>query len=787
MRISEERKPGNVIRGAVAGCLFLVLFSLTAFASETLSLSVTYGYRNTAKNGQMLPVTIGFSSTVPESISGYVVIESDGNGASLSYTFPVEIPEGDSVQKYTVTLPGNLSGREGDRLRVSVMDDLGEILGQETVSVTYHGNGDDVLIGILSEDLESLLYFGNTALPGGVSTKTVTLNPADLPEDAEGLSQLDMIVISAFDLSRLSPESVSAIYEWTLSGGTLLFGAGSRSFSFSAFQEYLEDVELSLGRFEEMDLGMEYSETGPDGAVKRLYIRPVIWEGSSRLFDNGDTALIHYSESGNGRIGIAVCDLCSLSGFCLEHPAFTEDLLSALIGDRKTFLRKEPEEEALLTNTYRKDRIPSLFGYAVIAVLYVLFCGPLLYHLLKEKGLGIFYMPGTVMLSALFVLILFLASQKTRIEEPYIDYGAILFDDGSGEDPELTAVIRTGTPEKRPVTIELPGSLSVRPVEVYGDVSVTGGKKRMLAFTGQQQFEENIISLGGQGEAISDGPVLRADLRRKGISFSGSLVNISEIYLRDAVLVAGGETVFLGDLAPGQEAYLEACKALYGPVSEAIQKEGQAAAHENDPVQKAALLRRALDGIYLTDPGEVFVTAFADPYTPSFLRESRYTLRGETLFVFTEPVSESTEEKGYLNVLCDPVTVVSGTDDAETNSVTTDATTVLTYSLGNGYEIGSMRFVGLSEELAGGNLRAFSGQVSIYNYEEGGYDLLDAGVEFLSGRELGPYLSPANNITLRYMPDSGDGEEVRMVLPAPYVTRTAPVTEPWSEMTPEES
>ncbi len=786
MRISEERKPGNGIRGAVAGCLFLVLFSLTAFAQETLSLSVTYGYRNTAKNGQMLPVTIGFSSAYPESIPGYVVIESDGEEASLSYTFPVEIPAGDSVQKYTVTLPGNLSGGGGDRLKVSVMDDLGEILGQETVSVTYHGNGDDVLIGILSDDLESLLFFGNTALPGNVSTRTVTLNPADIPEDAEGLSQLDMIVISSFDLGRLSRESVNAIYEWTLSGGTLLFGAGSRSFSFSAFQEYIDDVELSAGRFEEMDLGMEYSETGPDGAIKRLYIRPVSWEGSSKLFDNGESALVYYNESGSGRIGIAVCDLCSLSGFCLEHPAFTEDLLSALIGDRKMFLRKEPEEEALLTNTYRKDRIPSLFGYTVIAVLYVLFCGPLLYHFLKEKGLGIFYMPGTVMLSALFVLILFLASQKTRIEEPYIDYGAILFDNGTGEGPELTAVIRTGAPEKRPVTVELPGSLSVRPVEVYGDVSVTGGKKRMLAFTGQQQFEENIISLGGQEDNNSEGTVLRADLRRKGISFSGSIVNTSDIFFRDAILIAGGETVVLGNLAPGEEAYLEACKALYGPVKEALLRESADSSHENDPVQKKALLRRALEGIYLTDPGEVFVVAFADSYTPSFLRESRYLLTGETLFVFTEKVSGSTEEKGYINALCDPVTVVSGTYDAETNSVTTDATTVLTYSLGNGYEIGSMRFVGLSEELSGEKLCPFSGQVSIYNYEEGGYDLLDAGVEILSGRELGPYLSPANNITLRYMPDPGDGEEVRMVLPAPYVTRTAPVTEFRSEMTPEE-
>lgn len=773
----KKRRTGSFRAGTVFCLLFALLFSLKAFAADGISMSVTYGYRDTAKNGQFLPVTITFENTLGDPVDGYAVMEVPGKDGTLSYTYPVSIPEGTSNRKFTVTVPEANQETSGTLFKVCLMDDQGEVFIEKEVPVSYHGDGRDILCGILSDDMESLLYFGNVSLGGNLSTKTVTLNPADIPEDAGGLSQLDMIVISAFDLSRLSGTVAEAIGEWALDGGTLVLGTGSR-FTKGGFRDLLSGLTLSGGRYEDFDMGMEYSFSGPDGAVIPLFLRPLTWDGASPLFEHGDTPLLLYKETGKGRICVAACDLCDIAGFCAEHPGFSEDLAAGLFGpkgmSRLTNSMSSPEERTEsaeeLTNTFTAEKIPALSGYVAIAILYILITGPVLYAVLRNKGLGIFYMLGVIMLSAVTGLLVWILSDSTRIREPYIAYGMILSDDGSASGV-LTAdgAIRIGSPEKKALTLELSGETDVRPATVSGDISLASGKTRMLALTGQDPFEENLFFLEGPEE--SDALSLETHLYRDGLSFSGTVKNTGICGLHEVMLVACGEGIRIGELPAGEAVTLRGQEPLFGPVSNLCAFNLSSEQRGAKEKQQAELLDRFFKDRGQFSENDVFLLAFTEDYVPGVLRSSAFSYEGTVLYAVKAEVGTPLGTSYYVNSLAKDTPESSGSYDALTNTVSGTASTVLTYSLGNGSRIRSVNLRGLSESVSDGSLSSFRGQISIYNYINGAYDLIDAGKTSFSEEELGPYLSPANTMSLRFIPDEENNEDVKMYLPVPFIER----------------
>ena len=360
MRISEGRK--KTVK--VCLCLLALMFAMPFISfADGLSMSVTYGYRNTAKSGQLLPVTVEIENDTQEEYDGYAVTEIyGGDGSTLTYTFPSFVVTGSNSFKYTVTIPDGYSSENGDRLRVFFTDDSGEKLAQKDVEVFYHGSGQDVLCGILSENREKLLYLGNVSLGNSLSTKTVTLNPADIPADAEGLSQLDIIVISDFDTRQISDEAAETVIEWVRNGGTLLLGTGGTVSPIGGFSDFIGKISIAPALFRKTDMGMQYSASGPDGACITLPTRRITWEEADESYGQGEVPLFLMRDFGSGRICVASCDFCDLCDFGSGHPEFTEDLLNAVFGNAGLARMKSQSssaEERLstsekLTNTYKK-------------------------------------------------------------------------------------------------------------------------------------------------------------------------------------------------------------------------------------------------------------------------------------------------------------------------------------------------------------------------------------------------------------------------------------------------
>ena len=60
--------------------------------------------------------------------------------------------------------------------------------------------------------------------------------------------------------------------------------------------------------------------------------------------------------------------------------------------------------------------------------------------------------------------------------------------------------------------------------------------------------------------------------------------------------------------------------------------------------------------------------------------------------------------------------------------------------------------------------------MSMYNYQTGGYDLIDSGKTEFTEAEIAPYMSPENAVMVRYLPDENAEDGSVMFLPVPMIT-----------------
>jgi len=755
----------------------------TASADSGIRLKIDYGYRNTAKTGQLLPVTITIDNQSGEQTDGFLSVDIPGKDGSISYTTSIRIPVGTTALKRTVTIPDGITAGDGDRLAARLFDDSGAEIASAECTVTYLGSGREVFCGILSDDQQNLLYLGNVSLGEGLSTRVVTLNPADLPENEDGLNQLDIILTSSIDLNRLSETTVKAVMDWVESGGTLIIGTGDTRSPLGAFRTLIGNPELGLVGNMEVDMGMQYSTTGPDGAVLTLPVRSVSWDGAKTILESGERDLVLRKEFGKGSVCITAYDLCMLKTFCSEHPAFTQDLLTAAVGQTGlarisgSLLSSEERLKASveMTNTYDESRIPGMTRFAAVAVLFVLLAGMGLYHVLASRGLGTYYMLGVLILSTAFALLLWISSSSTGITGPFIRYGVITEFSVSEEGAVKTGMkgyIDLQSNSVSPVTLELPEDCMVRPVITNGAVSVTTGKKKMLAVTGQKQFETNIFQVEQKTEDRSVSLPLHVELNLGENGYSGTVANTGTVELSGLALLVRGEIFCLGKLKPGEKCSFGSETSLRGPVLLGGLVSSVLAEQEKDA--KYALQRNSLrtgffrENVSLSE-GKALILGFAENYRPSFLERTEYDTEGSSMFVMEIPVPAAGAQDAFLILPETDPRVVSGSYDASTGCLKGSGATILEYSLGSGYQLNGIRLESLSAELEGKGVTAFTGQISMYNYSTGSFDLVDAGKIRWSVAELKPYLSPANNLTLRFLPDEERKGSLPVYLPRLYV------------------
>ena len=340
-------------RGAV---LFLVLLLVlvsgfftisTAAATQAgletpVTMEISYGFGDTARADRYLQVNVTLENQTDAAFRGSLrILTTESSLEVYQYEYPTGLLAGEKKTQ----LLGLPLGVKTDQLFVSLIDEKGTEILKKRLKLNISSDITESFVGVFSDTPEQLQFLDEVGIHyGSIKTKQVLLDAATAPQDLLGYDQMDLILVSDYDLNRLSEAQYQALDGWVKAGGTLLLGGGERC------QETLgrfatELLEHAPGFLPEgrVNLGMEYAVQGPEDAVLTLPCAEVDLKNGSSLMQGDQFPILSYVNRKKGRIVVAAFALDEIRTFCEEHPAFTEKFYTLVLGESKTEERSQME------------------------------------------------------------------------------------------------------------------------------------------------------------------------------------------------------------------------------------------------------------------------------------------------------------------------------------------------------------------------------------------------------------------------------------------------------------
>lgn len=800
--MKERRKSTNkgvchyliILAAMVLGVLYIPA-QVNAAVPETntpYTMDVSYGFNDTAKGDRYLKVAVFLKNQGQTSFSGDIEILTTTSSLEVyRYDYPVSIEAGEETTEiHYIPL-----GIKAEQMFVSLVGPSGEQVLKKRVKLNVGSDITDSFMGVFSDRPERLEYMDQAGLHyGSIRISQVYLDNETAPDDPKGYDQLDLILVSDYDLNRLSDKQHMALNHWVENGGTLLIGGGERyrqtmgRFADEILKPPFQEPELT-----NVNLGEEYSQNVPQDEVMELICADLSLKNGSTLIQGDGLPLLSYTHKKKGRIVAAAFDLGDIGSFSAAHPAFLEKFLTLSLGQNRVDALAQAEYYGFsrlyfavqgLINTGDTARLPGIFLYSAVIIVYLLLIGPGIYLCLKKRAIRRFYIPAVAACAIVFTGIIYMMGYNTRFKGPFFTYATIV-NTSDGRSEEVT-YINVRSPYNKPYAVQLNPEYTVRPVtkSYYYDAMNT------IKFTGEENYKTNLKFRDDWTEirvrdTVAFTPKLfllekqRQQTGQVGIegsitvlgrSLEGKIVNHFEHRLEDAVLLLYGRAVYLGDLEPGQEVDLAEKEVMNYPLSYSFalaqQMTGADQFEQTDidnPDYMQAQGRSRFLSFYLEESlsvgytPEARVVAFSpDTDKQEFLYNGEFTTEG--IKMVTAGIETDQEQDGmiYRTVLEQRPNVISGNYSFEYNSMYTGETAeplILEYSLGNDLELLRLDFVTLSPSFINNPkypyLSAFEGEMSFYNYNTGRNDAVEIK-ESYSAEELAPYLSPSNTITIKY-------------------------------------
>lgn len=774
-------------------CL-LLLFSMRGYA-DTVDLSVTYGYQNTAKAGRRLPLSIGIENHQESTFSGYIhvyMVESEDSVYEYRYQKIVEGGSSDTLN-VTVSLSSGIS-----QLLVTAEDREGHTLGSRRIGLDVAGSDVELIIGIISDHPEALSYLNDVGINNGIlRTRSVILPVDDLPDSENELDQLDVLLISDFSMKSIRKNEAEVIAQWVRDGGILLLGTGARgedalSPYYAAYlRTALQPVEMSL------EMGTTYHE-GENWPLLSLTASPVHIKGGQEVMLSDGMPIVSEVSEGAGIVAISGYDFCDLTRFATDQSGYIDQLFSAILGKtRLENLSVTASERSLarywnvqeLMNLSDLRKVPQPILYAVILAAYVLLIGPGLYFFMREREVLRMYRPGVLLVTAMTIILVYVMGLGTRFMGPFLT--CVRLKNISADSVDETDYLNLRSPYFRSYELPVKTEYDVYPIlkgaDFTGDIqgllssedyvshtSIDNGReKKTITIQNAAPFAARYFELHNN-MPNADGS-FQSDIHFADGSVHGTLTNGTAYDLSDAALLIYGKVIRIGRLDAGASFDLGHCEVVNVPVGDSR----KIAASVTSGTWQGLLryyLTNSLSG-YFSDARIVGCVRENPEKQPlDFTEQTDIDSYGFTMVVSSLPLSTRVGDVYSYSALSTDPKIQSGDYDATENTVASAWPTTLEYHLGEGSDITSLTIESLSADDAGdaksiGSMRPFRGSMSFYNYATGGFDVIDVGNGVLTRAQLDSYLDEDNVLIVRYTSsEENAGIDERCYLPMLTVT-----------------
>ncbi|MFV0344123.1 MAG: hypothetical protein ACK5JH_14760 [Anaerocolumna sp.] len=451
--------------------LFILSFILKVTAAEEkdIEISVNYGFDQSVKYGRYIPVNITIKNH-GEDFLGTVMAYASKVDYNVAYEKEIKV-QGNETLEVTMTIP--VLDNSG-YLYVKVFDQHKHEIINNVIALQFDNYDKLMYVGVLSDKFDALDYLN---LYGA---KVFALDQTVIPEDKLGLDLLDVLVINQYESTDLNESQVEAILEWVEEGGNLVLGTGeyeqevlsafskelgisalhkdnSLTFTFGTDKGSLKNLSGKILDYEEnrrvyleniksqnkmlASYGLKpFTTIEPQRSLwtkeelNKLNVDYITKTVSKLQISGGFDVATYQGEQlfttklyGQGKIEIFHFDL----GLLHENKATGLSILTAIrsnISDTKKSLLENEMYGAYWINDISSyishafdGRKPNILYYTLAIILYVIITGPILYVVLKKIDKSNWYYRSIMVLSLVFMGIIYLMGQSTRIGKPYID------------------------------------------------------------------------------------------------------------------------------------------------------------------------------------------------------------------------------------------------------------------------------------------------------------------------------------------------------------------------------
>lgn len=770
-----------------------------------LTLSVYCGYGGNARAGRHAPMAIRIENEREEEFSGVLrVTTMEADDEIYSYEYPVTVAGGGSLEK-DIYVP---LGAGSDQVFVSVENKNGREMNRKRLKIESSRETAELFVGLLSDRPERLSWLDGAGVNfGALETRAFPISTEEFPEQEIGLDMLDVLVVDDYRLRDLTEEQTHSIMDWVEDGGVMILGTGNRvDGTLGRFApELLDESYDSPQMMEFCPSGDGYAGEIPGETLEAPCVR-VSLHGGTVLMSDGGFPLLSAAMREQGIVAVTAYSLGDIESYGRSETGFVDGLFTDILGEDRisrlsSYAYGNSGEEYWAVqgaiNTGNVEKLPRVGLYLAVTAAYIGLAGPGLYMFLKKRELRGYYGICVSVSAVIFTAVLYGMGAKTRFHGTFVTYATV--ENVTGDVVTETSYVNLRHPYSGSYEVLVDPSFEVAPVTrdmyFYGEeprrftgeegeqVSVLYGQDATaISVRDGAAFDSRYFRLTRQEEGENGGG-LTGTVRYYDGQVSGSLTNQLEYDLEGVAVILYGRLTPVGDMKAGETVELGELEGYNCPVNDpyavASFLTGLSQYEQADITDAAymeAVERSNLLSFYMQNSlqgyrSQATVVAFRAENAPEELSwMDRYDSFGLTMLTSTLDVDASEGRMRYRSGLLKRAQLVQGSYDSLGNQVYSQDPVTVEYSLGGDLEVSRVDFCPVSDVFAGDEetgRRIFEGDMYIYNHVTGSFDRMEDMV--LEGQEIMYYLSPQNEMTVRFVGD-GDAGYSWAVLPMPMVT-----------------
>lgn len=553
---------------------------ISASAEEKIKLKVSAGFDSTYKIGGTVPINIEIENSM-KNINGEVQIEMENGDRSSGmntnlvsvYAQPISLPL-NSTKKLVMNVPIN---KYVTKIKVNIVDGKSTVF-EKDMTIPGGLNSDSVLIGILSDEYDSISYVNSVSMGNGntLSAKNVKMTETSFPEDIDVLKMFNNIIINNFDTSKLNKNQYDTLKKWVSNGGNLIIGTGpSHNKTLAIFKDdFVSGTIGNVTNIATKELGGLIAKTNP-GDKLQLNALDIKVKDSTPLLKEGDFVLVHKLEKNRGTVAVAAFDfgINPIANWG-QKTTFMEKLIGETLPSYYSLPEYQKGRPSMMMQYFygisnAVKSIPELpmpkgKNLIIIFIIYIIIAAPINYVVLKKLDRRELMWATVPIISVAFAGVMYAAGLSTRVTEPMVNIISMIKMDSYG-----TADINTYggvvTPTKGTMKIEAADGMHIKTltenIDYHGSVSTTNknpkvvdakinlGAKPSIEFYKNGVFSNRLIDI--DMDELKSGKIEGSINYANGV-FKGTVKNNSGFDLEDCYIVTTSNYITLGNLKNGE-------------------------------------------------------------------------------------------------------------------------------------------------------------------------------------------------------------------------------------------